>query len=79
MNFKLYPGGSQTCNLDIASYAHREEDIKYVWRPNNPVTPDSKTLKDKYKTPLYEIYETPKLQDSGVTTSTGTQEAELII
>jgi hypothetical protein len=36
MNFKLYPFGSQKCNLQIASYAWPEKDVRYVWKSKDP-------------------------------------------
>uniref|UniRef100_A0A914WL87 Uncharacterized protein n=1 Tax=Plectus sambesii TaxID=2011161 RepID=A0A914WL87_9BILA len=37
MHLKYYPMDVQNCLIDLASYAYTEDDIKYIWKEENPI------------------------------------------
>ena len=75
MNFKLYPFGSQECNMKLASYAWQEKDVKYAWKSNTPISLGvSQANYVSLRIPSqYVIAKIPETKFRAITTSTGTE------
>ena len=66
--YRRYPMDIQTCVLDVASYAYTSNDIKYLWKSENPIQ-----LKSQVKNSL-PSFELSSANTSYCTSTTNTGE-----
>ena len=70
MDHHLYPIVAPKCSLYFASYSYQQKDLRYAWKPKNPVQLSTHHRMKSYSLSMKNL--PPETRYDDVKTSTGT-------